>query len=149
MQTMTMVRYSLDSGPLLPERQWHEEITITQNAVVIKRNGKIAETKVNAGSWDVPVDAVRATEFLRELGLFDWSSLKRIESVDAPEGAGIISYEFVFSNGKSQSLYYDPGTTYQNDTWLRKLVDDFILQLEIPFAAKSRYLEDYLSFTKP
>lgn len=144
-----MVRYSIDPGPILPERQWHEEITITHNAAVLKRNGKEAQTKVNAGSWDIPVDRFRTAEFLKELETVDWSNLERVESGDAPDGAGAISFEFVFSNGKSQSLYYDPGTTYHNDTRLRKLVDEFILQLKIPFGAKSRYLEDYLSFTKP
>lgn len=148
-QTINLVQYSSDSGPILPERQWHEEITITNNAVVLKRSGKVAETKVNAGSWEIPVDMDTVAEFFQELEAVDWSSLKRIEPDDTPDGGGVISYEFVFSNGKSLSLYYDPGTTYENDSRMRKLVDEFILQLEIPFGAKSRYTEDYLSFTKP
>jgi hypothetical protein len=142
-----MVQYSADSGPILPELQWHEEISITTDLVVLKRNGKIAETRVNTGRWEVPVESGRIAQLFKQLELLDWSAMARVESQDAPDGGGILSYEIVFSNGKSQSFYYDPGTTYQNDTQARNWIDAFILQLELPYGARGRYLEDYLSFT--
>lgn len=145
-QKIIMVQYSADSGPILPERQWHEEISITNDLVVLKRNGKVAETKVNSGSWEVPVESSRVAQLFKQLEQLDWSAMDRIESQDAPDGGEILSYEIVFANGRSQSFYYDPGTTYQNDAQVRNWIDEFILGLELPYGARGRYLEDYLSF---
>ena len=57
MNNVTQVSYTSDAGTILPELQWHEQIVITKNRVSLARDGRTADTQINAGSWEIPVDA--------------------------------------------------------------------------------------------
>ena len=56
MNNVTQVSYTSDAGTILPELQWHEQIVITKSQVSLTRNGRVADTEINAGSWEIPVD---------------------------------------------------------------------------------------------
>jgi hypothetical protein len=47
MNNVTQVSYTSDSGTILPELQWHEEIVITKSKVSLTRNGRVADTQIN------------------------------------------------------------------------------------------------------
>jgi hypothetical protein len=56
MNDISRVTYTIDSGTILPELQWHEAITITEEGVILTRNGKSDDSQVNAGSWQIVAD---------------------------------------------------------------------------------------------
>ena len=67
MNDITQVSYTSDAGTILPELQWHERIIITKSKVSLTRNGRVADTQINTGSWEIPVDAQRVVAIFEQL----------------------------------------------------------------------------------
>ena len=139
MNSITQVSYTSDSGTILPELQWHEQIVITKSKVSLARNGRVAGTQVNAGSWEIPVDAQQIAKLFEQLATVDCATIKQVEPDDVPDGGGTESYTIVYARGEECSLMYDPGTTYTNGELLVKPIDLFIQSLTLPADAWSRY----------
>ena len=139
MNDISQVSYASDAGTILPELQWHEQIIITKSKVSLTRNGRVANTKINAGTWEFASDEQKVTAFFEQLEAIDCSTIKRLEPDDPPDGGGTESYTIVYARGKEFSLVYDPGTTYTNDELLVKPIEMFIQSLSLPAEAASRY----------
>ena len=139
MNNVTQVSYTSDAGTILPELQWHEQIVITRSKVSLTRNGRVADTQINAGSWEIPVDPQEIATFFEQLAAVDCATIKRVVPDDVPDGGGIESYTIAYARGKARSLVYDPGTTYTNGDLLVKPIDLFIQSLTLPADAASRY----------
>jgi hypothetical protein len=139
MNDISQVSYASDAGTILPELQWHDQIIITKSKVSLTRNGRVANTKINAGTWEFASDEQKVTAFFEQLEAIDCSTIKRLEPADPPDGGGTESYTIVYASGKKFSLVYDPGTTYTNDKLLVKPIDRFIQSLSLPAEAASRY----------
>ncbi len=133
--TVEQVIYTADSGPVLPELQWHEERVITRTAVTLTRNGRVAATQINAGAWAVPVDAAA---LLDELAAVDCASLTRVEPADPPDGGGTVSYTLVFADGDPCVLTFDPGVTYTGSEAITAPVQALLQTLPWPPEAASR-----------
>lgn len=135
---ITRVRCTLDSGPLPPEYQFHEEWEITRAAAMLTRSGKAANTQVNAGSWEIALDEAETSKWLESLAGLDCAALQRVESPDAPDGAGTSSYTLFFTGGETCELYFDPGASYPGSEGLVQAVDTFIAGLAFPPEALPR-----------
>ena len=73
MNDITQGSYTSEAGTILPELQWHEQ-TITKGTVPLTRNGRVADTQINTGSWEIPVDAQRVVVFFEQLAIH-WPAL--------------------------------------------------------------------------
>jgi hypothetical protein len=124
----------------LQELQWHEQIIITKSKVSLTRNGRVADTQTNAGSWEIPVDAERVQTLFEQLTTVDCATIKRVAPDDPPDGGSTESYTITFARGKGCSLVYDPGTTYTNGELVVKPIKLFIQSLILPTDAASRYV---------
>jgi hypothetical protein len=136
---ITSVTYTSQSGTILPELQWYEEIHITAEKAVLTRKGMTEDTQVNAGAWEIPLDESSVNMLFEQLGSVDCSRLQRVEAADAPEGGGTDSYTLTYSNGKSCNLYFDPGTTYEGSESIVDHAQDFIQGLAFPSDALLKY----------
>ena len=139
MRNVTEVVYTSDSGALLPERQWHERIVITRAKATLTRNGKMAATLINAGTWELTVDERAVAALFEQLAAVDCAKIKRVEAADAPDGGGAESYAVAYARGKTCLLLCDPGTTYTGGAAIVAPVSAFIQGLALPAAAASRY----------
>jgi len=133
------ILFTSDAGTILPELQWHEEIRITTTAATFSRNGKTQDSRVNSGTWVIPMDEVSGRRLFETLQAVDCSKIKRIEALDAPEGAGTRSYTLNYANGKTCSLYFDAGTTYEHGEMITDPLNEFIGNLNFPAEAKRQY----------
>ena len=140
MNNVTQVSYTSDAGTILPELQWHEQIVITKSKVSLTRNGRVADTQINAGSWEIPVDEQKMQALFEQLATVDCATIKRVAPDDVPDGGGTESYTIAYARGKACSLVYDPGTTYTNGESLVKPIKLFIQSLILPTDAASRYV---------
>lgn len=136
---ISQITYAIDSGTILPELQWHEQFVITRNQVTLSRNGRVPGSEVNAGTWTFPADGSQVKALFRQLEGVNGSRIKRVEPDDPPEGGYTESYTILYSNGKTHSLWYDPGTTYAGGEIIVKPVKAFIQGLVLPATATSRH----------
>lgn len=139
MNNITQISYTSDSGPVLPELQWYEQIVITKNQVSLTRNGKVENSEINAGSWNFAVDEQKVTALFEQLEGVDCSTIKRVEPDVSPDGGHTESYTIVYSNNETCSLIYDPGTTYTNGNLLVSPIKIFMHNISFPAEASSRY----------
>lgn len=139
MDDVSQVSYTSDAGTILPELQWHEQIIITKSKVLLTRNGRVANTRINAGRWEFAADEHKVAALFAQLETINCATIKRIEPDDPPDGGGARSYIFLYGRNKTFSLMYDPGTTYTNGELLVRPVESFIQSLNLPAAAASRY----------
>lgn len=139
MKEITQISYTSDSGALLPELQWHEEYVITDGAVTFSRNGKVAETEVNAGTWQIALDEQQTAELFKQLEAVNIAAIERVEPQDAPDGGGSASYAVVYAGGKTFNLYFDAGVVYTNSEPLLDPINQFIQNLVLPAEAANRY----------
>jgi hypothetical protein len=139
MNDITQVSYTSDAGTILPELQWHEQIIITKGKVSLARNGRVADTRINAGNWEIPVDAEHVQALFEQLATVDCSVIKRVAPDDLPDGGSAESYTIAYALGKKCSLEYAPGTTYTNGEMVVKPIEAFIQSLNLPADAASRY----------
>jgi hypothetical protein len=139
MNDISQVTTTSDSGTILPELQWHEQIVITKDKVTLIRKGRTADTQVNAGTWEFAVDAQKAAALFAQLKAVDCARIKRIEPDDVPDGGGAESYTVVYGGKKQCSLVYDPGVTYTGGELIVKPVKAFMQGLTLPADAASRY----------
>lgn len=135
---IVQVSYAVDSGPILPELQWHEQYTITSGQVVFTRSGKIEQTLANAGSWTLDVKPQQIDSLFKQLAALDTSSMQRVEPEDAPDGGITASYVITYASGKTFSLLLDPGVSYTHGETLADPILQFIQGLSIPVDAASR-----------
>ena len=139
MKEITQISYTSDSGALLPELQWHEEYVITDGAVTFSRNGKVAETEVNAGTWQIALHEQQTAELFKQLEAVNIAAIERVEPQDAPDGGGSASYAVVYAGGKTFNLYFDAGVVYTNSEPLLDPINQFIQNLVLPAEAANRY----------
>lgn len=139
MNDISQVTYTSDSGTILPELQWREQIIITKNKVSLTRNGRTADTQVNAGTWEFAVDGPKVTALFAQLETINCATIKRMEPDDLPDGGGTESYTIVYAGDQECSLVYDPGTTYTDGILIVKPVEAFIRNLTLPVGAANRY----------
>jgi hypothetical protein len=139
MNEITQITYTSDAGTILPELQWHEQIIITRSKMSLSRNGRVADTEVNAGSWEFAADEQTVQALFEQLATIDCAALKRVAPDDPPDGGSTESYTITFARGKECSLVYDPGTTYTNGELLVKPIQTFIRSLVLPADAAPRY----------
>ena len=140
MNEISRVAYTIDSGTILPELQWYEAITITEEGVSLTRNGKADDSQVNAGSWQIVADEQAVKALFDQLQGVDGSTIQRVEPQDAPDGGQTQTYSIAYGGDKELSLVFDPGTTYTNSELLVKPIETFIQALDIPEEATNRYL---------
>jgi hypothetical protein len=124
---------------ILPELQWHERITIGANTVRLARNGRTANTRVNAGTWELPADPHRVAALFAQLGAVDRAAIQRVEPDDIPDGGGSEEYTLVYANGAQFGLSYTPGVIYTNGELIVQPVQAFLRGLQWPAEAASRY----------
>ena len=140
MDDISGIVYTIDSGTILPELQWHEAITITKQGATLIRNGKVDETQVNAGTWVIPVDEQEVEALFQQLETVDCSTIQRIEPEDAPDGGETETYMSAYGNGMERNLEFNPGVIYTDSELLVGPIEEFIQSLEIPDEARNRYL---------
>jgi len=133
--TVEQIIYAANSGPVLPDLQWHEEIIIARDGVTLNRNGRVDNSQINAGSWTLPADT---GALLGDLAAVNCADLKRVEPADPPDGGGTISYELIFTDGSRCVLTYDPGVTYTGGEAVTEPVQAFLRTLSWPAEAASR-----------
>jgi hypothetical protein len=139
MKDITQVSHTSDSGAILPELQWHEEYVISDGAVTFSRNGKVAETQVNAGTWQIALDGQQTAELFGQLETVDIAAIQRVEPQDAPDGGGSASYTVAYAGGKTFNLSFDAGVVYTNSEPMLEPIHRFIQNLVLPAEAANRY----------
>lgn len=139
MNHISQISYTTDSGTILPERQWHEQLTITPTQITLKRHGRAENSTINAGTWEFAADTPQVRELFAQLATINWATIKRVEPADPPDGGGAESYTIVYANNQSYTLTYDPGVTYTHDQLIVKPIQAFIRRLTLPAAAVNRY----------
>ncbi len=132
MKNISRVIYTSTSGPILPEWQQHEEISITREKVVLTRSGRADHTQVNVGSWEVVAQRESVEALFAQLSQVDCSRLKRIEPDDPPDGGGSESFTLIGADGKQCSLLMDPGVTYTGGEQVTAPVKAFIHSFNFP-----------------
>ena len=141
MRDVVRVVYMTQTGAILPELQWSEEISITTTSTTLVREGKVPVSHINTGNWEILADSSAVTALFDQLKLVDCSRIKRIEPTDSPDGGDTESYTVHYQNGDQCSLYYDPGTKYENGDLIRKPIRDFIHSLSFSLGSESWYVE--------
>ena len=132
MKEIKQIIYTSNSGTILPELQWHEEYTIDQDSVTFRRSGKMENTTVNAGEWQIDVDPDDLSVLFDQLELLKYQEITKIEPQDIPDGGGSESVQIVFSNGNSFRMDLTPGVTYSNGDLIMVPLQSFISELDIP-----------------
>jgi hypothetical protein len=139
MTTLTQITYSFDSGPILPELQWREQFVIARTRVTFSRNGRIADSDVNAGSWPVAADSRDLAGLFQQLEAARTARIKRIEPEDQPDGGHTETYTLSYAGGKTFSMMVDPGVVYAGGEAVIGPITAFVQRLKLPEAANSRY----------
>ena len=139
MHHISQISYTNDSGTILPERQWHEQLTITPAKLTLRRHGRAENSAINAGTWEFATDTPQIRALFAQLATVNWATIKRVEPADPPDGGGTESYTIVYANNQSYTLTYDPGVTYTHDQLIVKPIQAFIRRLTLPAAAVNRY----------
>jgi uncharacterized protein YceK len=139
MNDISQVTYTSESGTILPELQWYEQIVITGSKVTLTRNGKAADTEVNAGTWEFAVDEQKVTALFEQLEIIDCSSIREVKPDEPTEGGGTETYSIVYAGDKTFSLRYGQGTTYTDGVLIAEPIDAFIESLTLPAEAANRY----------
>jgi hypothetical protein len=139
MKEITQISCTSDSGAILPELQWHEEYVITDGTVTFSRYGKVAETQVNAGMWQLILDEQQTAELFKQLESVNIAAIQRVEPQDAPDGGGSASYAIAYADSKTFNLYFDAGVVYTNSEPLLEPINRFIRNLVLPAEAANRY----------
>jgi len=140
MNEIVQVAYSSDSGAILPELQWHEEIVITRNKVIFRRRGREEDSEINAGAWEFEVDEGEVSDLFQQLEAIDCSAITRVAPDDPLDGGDTESYAILYTSGMRRSLTYDPGTTYTNGESVTTPIKAFIQSLRLPAGAAPRYI---------
>ena len=136
---IAQITYTSTAGSILPPLQWHEEIAIMPEKVVLSRNGRVEESEVNAGSWEVAVEAETVAALFEQLAAVDCTTIKRVEPDDPPDGGDSESYRIAYAGGATCSLDYDPGTTYTNGDRIVNPIRVFLANLDLPASAATRH----------
>jgi hypothetical protein len=135
MKKITSVVYTSGSGSILPELQWHEQITISRDKAVLTRSGG---SQVNAGTWELVLDPAEVRTLFDQLQAVDRAGIRRSEPQDPPDGGGTESFGLVLGDSGEFWMIYDPGVTYSNDTALVQPIRTFLKGLAFPEAAVQR-----------
>jgi hypothetical protein len=139
LQDISRISYTSDSGTILPELQWHEEIVITRGQVSLSRNGRTPDTQINAGSWEFPVDEAKVAALFDQLKTVDVSAIRRIEPEVQPDGGDSESFTILYARNKKLVLDYGQGATYTNDAFVVESIRAFLRSLTLPPQAAARY----------
>lgn len=139
MNDITQVIYTSDSGTILPELQWHEEVVIAKNEVSLIRNGRVENSGINSGVWKISIDEQKTAALFAQLRSVDCSKIKRVEPDIMPDGGGTVSFTIVYTDNRKCSLIYDPGTVYTNGQLIKKPIEEFIKNLVFPSGVKYQY----------
>ena len=127
---VAQIIYAVDSGPILPELQMHEEYTITRTGVELERSGKSSETQVFEGMWAFTTDEGLLAELFTLAEGGECAVYKRVESSEPPEGGDTFLITLVYTDGSDCSLLYDPGASYEGAEELLGKVREVIKALK-------------------
>ena len=141
LEDISQVTYTEESGTISPEYQLTEKIIITDNKVTLTRSGRIDETQVNEGTWEVEVDARDVAALFEQLEAVDCSSIKRIEPEEQPIGGGTKYYSIIYAGDKEFNISYSGGTTYTDSMLIVEPIEAFIDGLTFPAGATMQYKE--------
>jgi len=141
LEDITQVIYTEESGAISPEYQLTEKIIITGEEVTLIRSGRIDETMVNEGTWEVEVDESEIAVLFEQLEAVDCSTVKRVDPEDRPIGGGIKYYNIIYAGDKAFNLSYNGGTTYTDGMLIFGPIDTFIEGLTFPAGATVQYKE--------
>lgn len=139
MQAIVQVTYTSEAGPILPERRWHETMTITEQTITFVRSDGGPGSQVNAGTWTWAAETAVVTALFAQLATVDCTTLKRIEPDDPPDGGHTESYTLTYARHKPCTLVYNPGVRYTSDAQIVEPMQAFMRGLRLPQAAASRY----------
>ncbi len=136
---ISVARYEVDSGPVLPERQWHVRVDVSRDGVAYTRSGKVPGSPVNAGSWEIGVDGQGLESLLAALDEVDCRALRRVEPSDVPDGGGTETFSILYRDGSACQLRYDPGVTYEGGEAITAPMRAFVEGLQLPAEAATTY----------
>ncbi len=131
--------YISEAGSILPELQWYEEITVSRGEIVLRRNGKTADTEINAGRWSIVIETGRVERLFSRLAGFDRSVLRRLEPEISPDGGSRESFTLVYRNDRDCTVSLDPGVTYTGAEGFVETVREFLKTLTFPVGSE-RYI---------
>jgi hypothetical protein len=129
--TLSHILYSVDSGPVLPELQMHEEYTITREGVKLVRIGRYTETQVYEGEWMFTVDESLLTDLFAITESEVCTAYRRIEPREPLDGGETATIELIYSDGSECSLIYDPGTIYEGAEALLQQIRKVLESLKV------------------
>lgn len=140
MKTIREIRYLNSSGSILPELQWSEEYLLTDENVFLVRKGRIENSQVNAGSWNLTTDKLLLQELFNVLQEMDCAKIQRIDPADPPDGGDSEEFTIVYETGNTCYMRYDPGVLYEIGDEYAALIRIFISRIELPESAVNRHL---------
>lgn len=140
MRTIKEIRYLKSSGSILPELQWVEEYLLSAENATLSRKGRIENSQVNAGSWNLIPDRLVLKELFDALQKMGCAKLNRIDPADPPDGGGSEEFTIVYETGDTCIMRYDPGVTYENGDEYAALIRSFISTIDLPGNAVNRHL---------
>ena len=142
MQNITQIEHYAGSGPVSPEFQWQEKMTITTNEVTFTRSGSGSDTLINTGTWIIPVDKSEIDKLFTALETVDISPIKRVSFEDPIDGGGYESYTITYANNKTFSVSNDTEGNTENAERITNPIQTFIQGLGFPEKAVERELLD-------
>ena len=141
LEDISQITYTEESGTISPEYQLTEKIIITGDKVTLTRRGRIDETLVNEGTWEIEVDESEIAALFEQLEAVDCSTIKRVEPEERPIGGGIKYYSIIYAGDKAFNISYSGGTTYTNGMLIIEPINTFIEGLTFPAGATVQYKE--------
>lgn len=127
---ITQITYTMDSGPILPELQAHEEYTITPGTVKLNRTGKSSDTQVFEGEWTFTADEGLLKDLFTIAKSKDCKTYQRVEPQVSPDGGETITITLTYADESECALTYDPGVSYEGAEELLGKVREVIENLK-------------------
>ena len=133
------ISFIASSGALPQEQCWEERYLIERERVVFGRSGPSEATELNVGTWDLTAQAEEITALFDQIGGVDLRRIEEISPTSPEDGGGSEIYEIGYTDGKSFSLAFSEGVTYENGELVTSPVQEFVARLEWPPGAANRY----------
>ncbi len=129
---VSMIVFTVDSGPVLPEMQTHEVFTITRQGVQLERTGKTENTEIHEGNWTFEADETLLSAVFAAAESQNCEAFTRVEPEEPPDGAGTTTLTLVYSDGTQCELFYDAGVNYEGAEELLLNVKELLNNLSTP-----------------
>ena len=120
------------SGTVSPEYQWEEELTITPQEITLIRTGSAEDTKINTGSWIIPVDETEVNTLFAQIEEINFAQIKERWFTDERTGDGYKEYTINYGNGEILTIEYDQNKDYKNIDIISDPIREFLSHQDIP-----------------